>query len=99
LWPLPEELTEETLELRLYPPPAVTAKDRRPRLLRGMCRKIRCTEFLAGHGRARDRKEIPCHVWQPLQNALAHHAKPKLAKVKLRAHTEISESGTSRKTV
>jgi transposase len=31
LWPLPEELTEETLELRLYPPPAVTAKDRRPR--------------------------------------------------------------------
>jgi transposase len=30
-WPLPEELTEETLERRLYPPPMVAAKDRRPR--------------------------------------------------------------------
>jgi transposase len=30
-WPLPEGLTEETLELRLYPPPTVATKDRRPR--------------------------------------------------------------------
>ncbi len=29
-WPLPEGLTDEALELRLYPPPAVAAKDRRP---------------------------------------------------------------------
>ena len=28
-WPLPEGLTDELLELRLYPPPTV-AKDRRP---------------------------------------------------------------------
>src|SRR5712691_2505663 len=45
------------------------------RLLRGMCRKIRDAGFLAGHGRARDRKEIPRHAWQRLQNALAHGAK------------------------
>src|SRR5439155_20395060 len=30
-WPLPEELTEEALERRLYPPPTVAAKDRQPR--------------------------------------------------------------------
>src|SRR5947209_13417155 len=30
-WPLPEGLTEETLEFRLYPPPTVATKDRRPR--------------------------------------------------------------------
>jgi transposase len=30
-WPLPDGLTDETLELRLYPPPTVAAKDRRPR--------------------------------------------------------------------
>jgi transposase len=30
-WPLPEDLTDEALERRLYPPPAITAKDRRPR--------------------------------------------------------------------
>jgi transposase len=30
-WPLPEGLTDEVLELRLYPPPMVTAADRRPR--------------------------------------------------------------------
>ena len=30
-WPLPEGLTEEALELRLYPPPTVATKDRRPR--------------------------------------------------------------------
>jgi hypothetical protein len=29
-WPLPAELTDETLERRLYPPPTVAAKDRRP---------------------------------------------------------------------
>jgi hypothetical protein len=29
-WPLPEDLTDETLEHRLYPPAAVAAKDRRP---------------------------------------------------------------------
>ena len=29
-WPLPEGLTDEALECRLYPPPAVAAKDRRP---------------------------------------------------------------------
>ena len=29
-WPLPEELTEEALERRLYPPPTLAAKDRRP---------------------------------------------------------------------
>jgi transposase len=29
-WPLPEGLTDETLEVRLYPPPMVAAKDRRP---------------------------------------------------------------------
>jgi transposase len=29
-WPLPEGLTDEALERRLYPPPAVAAKDRRP---------------------------------------------------------------------
>src|SRR2546427_2260597 len=40
-----------------------------------MCRKIRDAGFLAGHGRARDRKEIPRHAWQRLQNALAHSAK------------------------
>jgi transposase len=28
-WPLPEGLTDEALELRLYPPPGVAAKDRR----------------------------------------------------------------------
>jgi transposase len=30
-WPLPEGLTDEVLELRLYAPPMVTAADRRPR--------------------------------------------------------------------
>jgi transposase len=30
-WPLPEGLTDEALELRLYPPPTATAGDRRPR--------------------------------------------------------------------
>ncbi|HWE79305.1 MAG TPA: IS21 family transposase [Pseudolabrys sp.] len=30
-WPLPEGLTDEALEVRVYPPPAVMAKDRRPR--------------------------------------------------------------------
>ena len=29
-WPLPEGLTDETLEDRLYPPPAVASKERRP---------------------------------------------------------------------
>ena len=29
-WPLPNELTDETLERRLFPPPAAAAKDRRP---------------------------------------------------------------------
>ena len=29
-WPLPEELTDEALERRLFPRPAVAAKDRRP---------------------------------------------------------------------
>jgi len=29
-WPLPEELSDEALERLLYPPPQVTAKDRRP---------------------------------------------------------------------
>jgi hypothetical protein len=29
-WPLPEDLTDETLEHRLYPPPTVAAGDRRP---------------------------------------------------------------------
>ena len=29
-WPLPEGLTDEALEVRLYPPPAVAARDRRP---------------------------------------------------------------------
>ena len=30
-WPLPEGLTDEALEVGLYPPPTVAAKDRRPR--------------------------------------------------------------------
>ena len=30
-WPLPEGLTDETLEDRLYPPPTVASKERRPR--------------------------------------------------------------------
>jgi transposase len=30
-WPLPEDLADEALECRLYPPPSVAAKDRRPR--------------------------------------------------------------------
>src|ERR1700730_16136976 len=30
IWPLPEGLTDEALEARLFPPPALTAKDRRP---------------------------------------------------------------------
>jgi transposase len=30
-WPLPEGLTDEALEVRLYPPPTMAAKDRRPR--------------------------------------------------------------------
>jgi transposase len=30
-WPLPEDLTDEAVELRLYPPPAVTTRERRPR--------------------------------------------------------------------
>ena len=30
-WPLPQELTDEVLEGRLYPPAAIAAKDRRPR--------------------------------------------------------------------
>jgi transposase len=29
-WPLPESLTDDALELRLYPPPTAAAKDRRP---------------------------------------------------------------------
>jgi hypothetical protein len=29
-WPLPEGLTDQTLERRLYQPPTVAAKDRRP---------------------------------------------------------------------
>jgi transposase len=29
-WPLPDELTDEVLERRLFPPPAVATKDRRP---------------------------------------------------------------------
>jgi transposase len=29
-WPLPQGLTDETLERRLFPPPTVAAKDRRP---------------------------------------------------------------------
>jgi hypothetical protein len=29
-WPLPENLSDEALERILYPPPKVTAKDRRP---------------------------------------------------------------------
>ena len=29
-WPLPEALTDETLEQQLYPPPAGIAKERRP---------------------------------------------------------------------
>jgi transposase len=29
-WPLPADLTDEELECRLYPPPTVAAKDRRP---------------------------------------------------------------------
>jgi transposase len=29
-WPLPEEMTDEALESRLYPPPATTAVDQRP---------------------------------------------------------------------
>src|SRR3981081_299776 len=29
-WPLPEGLADEALEARLFPPPEVTAKDRRP---------------------------------------------------------------------
>jgi transposase len=29
-WPLPEELSDEALERRLFPPPVVAAKDRRP---------------------------------------------------------------------
>ena len=28
-WPLPEELTDESLEVRLFPPPTVAARDRR----------------------------------------------------------------------
>ena len=31
IWPLPEDLSDAALELRLYPPPQATAKDRRPR--------------------------------------------------------------------
>jgi transposase len=30
IWPLPEDLSDAALELRLYPPPQATAKDRRP---------------------------------------------------------------------
>src|SRR5436309_8800955 len=30
-WPLPEEMTDEALESRLYPPPASKATDQRPR--------------------------------------------------------------------
>jgi transposase len=30
VWPAPEDMTDEALERRLYPPPAATAKDRRP---------------------------------------------------------------------
>jgi transposase len=29
-WPLPDDLTDEALERRLFPPPALAAKDRRP---------------------------------------------------------------------
>ena len=29
-WPLPEGLTDETLELRLYPPSAIAAEESRP---------------------------------------------------------------------
>ena len=29
-WPLPEDMSDEALESRLYPPPATTAKDQRP---------------------------------------------------------------------
>jgi hypothetical protein len=29
-WPLPEDMTDEALESRLYPPPASPAKDQRP---------------------------------------------------------------------
>ena len=29
-WPLPEDLSDEALESRLYPPPAALAKDQRP---------------------------------------------------------------------
>jgi transposase len=29
-WPLPADLTDEELECRLYPPPTVAARDRRP---------------------------------------------------------------------
>lgn len=29
-WPLSDDLTDETLEVRLYPLPAVAARDRRP---------------------------------------------------------------------
>jgi hypothetical protein len=42
-WPLPEDLTDEALERRLYPPPAITAKDRRPRPT-----GRRCTASCAG---------------------------------------------------
>ena len=30
VWPLPDDLTDETLEARLYPPPPTVAKDQRP---------------------------------------------------------------------
>src|SRR5215475_2407089 len=29
-WPLPDDLTDDALERRLFPPPALAAKDRRP---------------------------------------------------------------------
>ena len=29
-WPLPEELTDESLEVRLFSPPTVAARNRRP---------------------------------------------------------------------
>jgi transposase len=41
-WPLPEEMTDEGLESRLYPPPASKAKHRRPQPdWAGMHRELR----------------------------------------------------------
>jgi hypothetical protein len=57
-----------------------------------MWRKIKVHHISSRSRPRRDRKKIPRHVWERLQNALAHHAK--IGQVKLRARSAVPSAST-----